>query len=228
MELSLFGLLSWYLIFLFSLVAHEAAHAFAALKLGDSTAHQGGQVTLDPYPHIKREVMGTVVIPLLAYIRTGWMIGWASAPFNTEWANKHPRRHALMALAGPASNLCIVLSALIFMKIGIYSGALTTPVYPDAEHLVVSESANWLYVAARFLSIAFYLNIILFLFNLCPLPPFDGWFVIKGIFTDNLMGMHKDISSNTVLRWGGIIVAWALFSNIIRPIIHISERLINI
>ena len=228
MDFSLFGLLSWYLVFLFSLVVHEAAHSFVAWKLGDSTAHRGGQVTLDPYPHIKREPIGTVVLPLLLYMHSGWMIGWASAPFDPVWATKHPRRHALMALAGPASNLCIVLATLILMKIGILCGSFTSPIYPDSEHLVVSASANWLYVAARFLSIAFYLNIILFLFNLFPVPPLDGWSILKGVLPDALMGIHRQISVNPFLRWGGIIVAWLLFPTIGRPLLQFAERLIDI
>ena len=69
----------WYLAFLFSVVVHEASHAFAAMKLGDTTAYEGGQVTLDPLPHIKREPFGTVVIPVLTYLMGGWMFGWASA-----------------------------------------------------------------------------------------------------------------------------------------------------
>jgi Zn-dependent protease len=228
MDFSLFGLLSWYLVFLFSLVAHEAAHACAAWKLGDPTAHQGGQVTLDPYPHIKREPIGTVVLPLLVYIHSGWMIGWASAPFDPVWASKYPRRHALMAMAGPAANFCIVVAALLIMKIGIYCGVFTSPIYPDAEHLVVSASANWLYVAARFLSIAFYLNMILFLFNLFPVPPLDGFSVLKGVLPDALMDIHKEIGMNPILRWGGIIVAWALFPTIGRPLLQFAERLIDI
>jgi Zn-dependent protease len=57
----------WYLAFLFSVVVHEASHALAAFKLGDQTAYNGGQVTLDPLPHIKREPFGTVVMPILSF-----------------------------------------------------------------------------------------------------------------------------------------------------------------
>ena len=59
--------LVWYVAFLFSLTVHEAAHALVALKLGDPTAYEGGQVTLNPLPHIKREPFGTVVVPLLSF-----------------------------------------------------------------------------------------------------------------------------------------------------------------
>ena len=61
----------WYLAFHSSVVVHEASHAFAALKLGDKTAYNGGQVTLDPLPHIKREPFGTVAMPILSFLAGG-------------------------------------------------------------------------------------------------------------------------------------------------------------
>lgn len=62
----------WYLAFLFSIVVHEASHAFTAMKFGDNTTYEGGQVTRDPFPHIKREPVGTVAVPLLSYFVGGW------------------------------------------------------------------------------------------------------------------------------------------------------------
>src|SRR5690348_17172584 len=96
------GLL-WYVVFVGSTVCHEASHAWTALKLGDDTASRGGQVSLDPVPHIRREPIGMVVLPLLTWFIAGWMMGWASAPYDPEWARRYPRRAALMALAGPAA-----------------------------------------------------------------------------------------------------------------------------
>jgi len=58
----------------FSTILHEAAHAFSALKLGDSTAYEGGQVTLDPFPHIQREPFGTVIVPIISFFLGGWLI----------------------------------------------------------------------------------------------------------------------------------------------------------
>ena len=87
--------LAWYAAFLFSTCCHEAAHAWAALRLGDPTAYLGGQVSLDPRPHIVREPIGTVVVPLLTFVLTRqWMMGWASAPYDPAWADRHPRRAA--------------------------------------------------------------------------------------------------------------------------------------
>src|SRR5580704_4114037 len=105
--------LVWYVAFLFSTVCHEAAHALAAKLGGDLTAAEGGQVSLDPIPHIRREPFGMVVFPILSYAVGGWMMGWASAPFNPQWALQHPRRSAWMSLAGPGANFSLtILSAL--------------------------------------------------------------------------------------------------------------------
>src|SRR5436190_7365182 len=100
-------LLTAYVVFLYSTVCHEAAHAWVAHKLGDSTAYHGGQVSLDPIPHIRREPLGMVVVPLLGLFINGSLLGWASAPLDPLWAAKHPRRSALVALAGPASNFLL-------------------------------------------------------------------------------------------------------------------------
>ena len=75
--------LIWYVVFLFSTTCHEGAHALVAKVGGDPTAFHGGQVSLNPLPHIQREKWGLVVVPILTYILPPhWMIGWASAPFD--------------------------------------------------------------------------------------------------------------------------------------------------
>src|SRR6187401_878933 len=112
------GLL-WYLVFLYSTICHEAAHAWTALRLGDDTAYRGGQVSLDPLPHIRREPFGMVVVPLISLLAGGWMIGWASAPYDPRWALQYPRRSALMALAGPAVNMILVLLAALALRAGM-------------------------------------------------------------------------------------------------------------
>jgi hypothetical protein len=93
--------LIWFVAFLASTTVHEAMHAWAAWKGGDPTAYHGGQVSLSPLPHIRREPIGMVVVPLLTAPTQGWAMGWASAPYDPFWAARHPRRAALMAFAGP-------------------------------------------------------------------------------------------------------------------------------
>ena len=95
-----------YLVFLFSTVCHEAAHALAAKLGGDLTAYHGGQVSLNPVPHIRREPFGLGLYPLLTLFLTGGtgIIGFASAPYDPYWAMRNPRKAAWMAMAGPAAN----------------------------------------------------------------------------------------------------------------------------
>src|SRR5215470_15270748 len=97
-----------FVAFLFSTTCHEASHALVAKLGGDETAAQGGQVTLNPVPHIRREPWGMVVFPILSFLFTQSMIGWASAPFDPEWERRYPRRAAWMALAGPAANFTLM------------------------------------------------------------------------------------------------------------------------
>src|SRR5258705_9500420 len=81
----------WYVAFLFSTTCHEAAHALAAKIGGDDTAFAGGQVSLNPVPHIQREPWGMVVIPILSLIMTGNLFGWASAPYDPLWERRQDR-----------------------------------------------------------------------------------------------------------------------------------------
>src|SRR4026207_1369115 len=104
----------WFLAFLFSTTIHEAMHALAALKGGDPTAYHGGQVSLSPIPHIRREPIGMLGLPpapVPTALTQGWAIGWASTPYDTRWATRYPKRAALMAAAGPAGNLSIAFVA---------------------------------------------------------------------------------------------------------------------
>src|SRR6266566_80447 len=176
MEFDLVEGLKWYLVFLFSTSCHEAAHAWSAHRLGDDTAYHGGQATLDPTPHIKREPMGMVVVPLLSYFLGGWMIGWASAPYNPQWALRFPQRSAVMALAGPAANLLLVLCAAVLMRVGFEWNVFREPVDASFLNVVVASGEHdgiWTF-CAKLLSLFFSLNLLLGAFNLLPLHPLDG------------------------------------------------------
>ena len=93
--------LMWYVVFLLSTTFNEASHAFAAMEMGILTAYKNGQVTINPWPHVKREPVGTIVVPIISFLIGGWMVGWASAPYDPEWAYKYSKKFAAMAPAGP-------------------------------------------------------------------------------------------------------------------------------
>ena len=130
--------LIWYIVFLFSTTVHESAHAFAAMKMGDLTAYESGQVTLSPFPHIKREPVGTIIVPVLSFLIGGWMVGWASAPYDPEWAYKYPKKSAAMSAAGPMSNFILVLISALLIHVGIYLNVLYAPETIHAENIVAS------------------------------------------------------------------------------------------
>src|ERR1700757_2906249 len=119
--------LTWYVVFLFPPPCHEAAHALAAKLGGDLTAFHGGQVSLDPIPHIRREPFGMVLFPILSYAVGGWMMGWASAPYDPLWAGRHPRRAAWMSLAGPGANFTLTILAALLIHAGMLMRVFEAP-----------------------------------------------------------------------------------------------------
>lgn len=211
------GLL-WYLAFIFSMVVHEASHAYSGMKLGDLTAYLGGQVTLDPVPHIKREPFGTVLVPILSYLVGGWMIGWASAPYDPRWAREYPQRSALMALAGPLSNLVLVLLAAGAIRLGMALDLFYAPDRVNFTHITASYQDGTWYGIAVFLSILFSLNLILFIFNLLPIPPLDGSGIVPLFLSREQAIAYMDIIHHPQLAFFGILVAWKIFDPIFDPI----------
>src|SRR5438093_1254910 len=142
----------WYVVFLLTLTLHEAGHALVAWLGGDDTAYRGGQVSLSPWPHIRREPIGTLIVPIVTYLTNGWMMGWASTPYDPLWGQRHPRRQAAMAAAGPAANLLIALVVFGTLKLLLGVGLFVAPDHADFNQ-VVSPSpgaapGSWAWPAA--------------------------------------------------------------------------------
>ena len=205
----------WYGAFLFSTVCHEASHAWVAFRLGDSTAEKGGQVTLNPVPHIRREPFGMVVVPILSWYIGGWIIGWASAPYNLAWARQFPRRAALMALAGPATNLALALAAGLLIRLGYEWGAFGPPYALTMSRLATSPDGGIMGAAAQLLSIMLSLNLLLCLFNMIPLPPLDGSNAPLLLLPPEAAKKYSAVLSHPILRYAGILIA----SRLIPPIL---------
>jgi len=210
--------LVWYFAFIFSIVAHEAAHAFAALKLGDRTAYDGGQVSLDPVPHIRREPFGTVLVPIFSFLVGGWMFGWASAPYNRDWARTYPDRSALMALAGPMANLLLVILCAAMIRVGIACDVLYAPNSINFSQITAAVNDDLWVGVARLLSIMFSLNLILCCFNLLPLPPLDGSGIIPLFLSRDKAVGYLDFIESTPLMFVGLMLAWQVFDHLFDPI----------
>lgn len=209
-----------YIVFIFSTILHEAAHAAAALRLGDDTAHRGGQVTLNPAPHIRREPFGMVVVPIMSFVLGGWMIGWASAPYDPEWALRHPRRSALMSLAGPAANALLVMLSVAIMLAGVHAGIFRIPDTMGWMRIVVAPEGGVWVAAATMLSLFFSMNVLLCAFNLIPLPPLDGSALPLLALTGSPARSYIMLTQHPALSWIGIIVAWKLFGVVFPTIWH--------
>lgn len=220
-------MLIWYVAFLFSVTAHEASHALAAMKGGDLTAHRGGQVSLNPVPHIRRSPFGTVVVPIGAFFLSGFMIGWASAPFDPEWAARHPRRAAWMAAAGPAANLAILLAAFVLIKLFMAAGIFQTPSREELNFTtIVTANGAWIGMA-KLLSVLLILNLILFIFNLFPFPPLDGSSVITLFMPQEWALKYTRFINQPMYALLGLVLAWRLFGSVFIEVFRFVFSLIH-
>lgn len=155
---------------LLAITVHEAAHGWVANKLGDHTALKLGRVTFNPLRHV--DLVGTLLVPALAFFFTGFLFGWAK-PVPVNWRNlHHPRRDmALVAVAGPGSNL---IMALVWGLL-IQAGLLMFPVSQwIALPLIYTGAAGVL------------INVFLMVLNLVPLLPLDGGRVINSLLPPRL------------------------------------------
>jgi Zn-dependent protease len=219
------GLL-WFLAFLFSTTVHEAMHAFAAYRGGDPTAYHGGQVSLSPVPHIRREPIGMLVVPLITAVTQGWAIGWASTPYDPVWAARHPRRAAIMAAAGPAGNLLIAAGAFLLLKAGLAAGWFAVPPFVNFEHLVDAPDGSDTLIGT-ILSILLVLNMLLAAFNLIPLPPLDGASVVVVFLPPGAARAVRELTRTPMFQLIGLLVAWRIFPVIVRPLFALVLRLVH-
>jgi Zn-dependent protease len=213
------GLLVWYLVFLFSTTFHEFAHAFLAYRGGDLTSYDSGHVTLDPTPHIKRSPIGMVLVPIISYLQMGWMVGFASVPYDAEWGRKNPTKQALMSLAGPGANLLLVVISLIALRVLI--GAEIFQYAPRGSEQLVEAVGHGarspLGALAMALGVMLQLNVVLCLFNLIPVPPLDGAGVLAGLFPRTVGSFYERLQQVPAFAFLGLLIAWQVFPFIARP-----------
>jgi Zn-dependent protease len=175
-------------------------------------------VTLNPIPHVRRSPVGTVVVPIVSFLFMDWMIGWASAPYDPVWAERHPKKEGLMAAAGPAANLLLVVVAGLLVRLGLATGVFAPPQSIALDHLAAA-GVPWADGLVPLVSILFSLNLILFLFNLMPMPPLDGGAVYPPLFGDLAARRFKALlRAQPALSLLGLVIAWRLFGPVFRPV----------
>ncbi|MGE3946189.1 MAG: site-2 protease family protein [Blastocatellales bacterium] len=204
----------WFVVFLLSLTVHECAHAWAAEQSGDPTGRYLGRITLNPIPHI--DIFGTIIFPLIAITTGGWMFGWAKpVPFNPMNLRDRKMGEIMIALAGPVSNILLAVLCIILYKI-FFGGSLLSAGFAGGLNQPI----------AMMLQIGIYLNIILAVFNLIPVPPLDGSHVLRNLLPDSLAELYAQVPV-----WAGFIAIFLLVrmgvtSALISPLVNLAQMIL--
>lgn len=173
-------------ILLFSVIIHEIAHGWMALKLGDPTAKLMGRLTLNPIPHI--DPVGSILVPLFSLLAAGQVfIAWAKpVPVNPmNFANVR-RDDLLVSVIGPVSNLLLaVVCTAFFIAFGLIRGWVGAPEGTTSDEAL-------LFVCRMFYG-GILLNIVLAVFNLIPVPPLDGSHVLASMLPDDVANRYRSI-----------------------------------
>ncbi len=190
----------WALPVLFAITLHEAAHAYVAYKCGDTTAKMFGRLSLNPIRHI--DPFGTIAMPLIigALTNFSFVFGYAKpVPINANQLHNPRRDMALVALAGPLSNLLMAFFWAICLK-------LATLFHPET-----SSAALFLLVTAR---AGILINLVLAILNLIPIPPLDGSRVIS-----MMLSPKQSINYSKIEPYGFFILILLMFSGVLNAIL---------
>ena len=199
-------------VLLFSVVVHEVAHGWMALRLGDTTARDMGRLTLNPFPHI--DPIGSVLVPLLSIAASGHVfIAWAKpVPVNPLNFLHHRRDYILVSVIGPISNfvLAFVCTLVVIAIANIRS----------VVHVADAIVNDVLRVFLEMFAGGITLNIMLAVFNMLPIPPLDGSHVLASLLPDELSVKYRRIGFAGIL-FLLILMRWEPFSRSFASMIHV-------
>jgi len=168
-----------------------------------------------------------VILPLLSTLASGWPFGFASAPYDPEWALRYPRRAAWMAVAGPASNLVLVVLSIVAIRVGVLAGVFYAPDSAGFGEMIGTDAGGIWPGLAAFISIAFSMNLMLACLNMFPLPPLDGSAAITLLMSESTANKYQQMLWRTpMFGMVGMLVAWRMFDVIFYPIFWVVVAVI--
>lgn len=199
-------------VLILSVVIHEVSHGYAANWLGDPTARLAGRLTLNPLPHI--DPLGSIIIPgILLLTPAPFLVGWAKpVPYNPYNLRDQKWGEAIVAGAGPAVNLFIALIFSLMIRFGVEFGPQTTSAFLPMTGAVSAFTALAVIIV--------FINILLALFNLIPIPPLDGSKILKAVLPHNLAYSYQQFEQ-VMMQYGliAIFLLLILFINILGPLL---------
>jgi len=211
-------------VLLFAITVHEAAHGWAAKRMGDPTAFDLGRVSLNPLAHI--DPIGTVVLPLMLVLVGAPVFGWAKPVPVNPYNLRHPRRDNLViSAAGPAANLLTSIAAMVLLLILKFTvpGVRAFLQSPALFRAILPQGFYPLQGLALILYFAILINIYLGVFNLIPIPPLDGSGILMGVLTDKAAARYDKLRP-----YGFFIVLGLLYMNVLDILILPLNVLISL
>lgn len=189
------------LVLVFSVVCHEYAHGMAAYRLGDNTARLHGRLTLNPLNHI--DIVGSLIVPVVLFITGGMMFGWAKpVPVRVGNLNDPKNDHPKVAAAGPVANLLLALISAVGLGIVAVVGELLNR---NGHGVALNDSAALSFFVQLFQT-GILLNVMLALFNLIPVPPLDGSWVLTRFLPYPAKGHYENLRRYGFLPVIGFII----------------------
>jgi Zn-dependent protease len=213
------------LVLVFALSVHESAHAYVAMRLGDPTAYMLGRVTLNPVKHL--DPLGSVIMPLAALFFHWPVLGWAKpCPVTPRNFRNYKRDDILVSLAGPASNLAMATVALLLLIVfkHVGGGAAIGGLMGMEQDASFDPNSLAMLAVAMLLYYGVTINLLLFVFNLIPIPPLDGSHVLRQFLPYRVEQIYNQIGMYglfVVLLFGG---RW--IGSLYTPILGFFDRLL--
>jgi Zn-dependent protease len=202
--------------FLFAISIHESAHAWMANRCGDPTARMLGRITLNPIPHI--DPIGTLFLPAVGLLTGGAVFGWAKpTPVDPRNFKEPMRDDILISVAGPVSNFLVASCSVGLLMMFALTSRLGHQIVVDRVlDNAATDSSSFLVPATLFFYEVLFINVVLAVFNLIPVPPLDGSHILRHFLPDGVREVYDRAGMWLLIAL--VVFGGGLISSLIQPV----------